>query len=101
MTPDEDGRWRDGITSAVAALQAGERHSIEDREAIRREIRESETRILRAIGEVDEDCKDFRREVKETWGARDERSRGVTVAWIGGAFLLLAAILNTIATLLT
>jgi hypothetical protein len=110
MTPDDDPRWRDGITSAVAALQAGERHSIEDREVMRREVRDSEARIrreaeetkasiLRAVEAVDRECKQFHEEAKDTWGKRDEGRRAVTIAWIGGAFLLIAAILNTIATL--
>lgn len=87
------------MTSAIAALQAGERHSVEDREMIRREIRDSEQRILKAVDDVDQACSDFRKEVRGTWQARDKRSASITVAWIGGAAILLAAIVNTIAVL--
>ena len=66
---------------------------------IRREIRDSEGRLLKAITEVDNGCKEFRREVRDTWGSREEGKRSITVAWIGGGVLLIAAILNTIATL--
>lgn len=110
MTAEVDPRWRDGVTSAIAALQAGERHSIEDREVMRREVRESEARIrreaeetkasiLRAVEAVDRECKDFHQEAKATWRKSEEGKRAVTIAWIGGAFLLIAAILNTVSTL--
>jgi hypothetical protein len=98
------------VTSAIAALQAGERHSIEDREMLRREIHDSEQRILERVNEtrggilervnaVDDECKRFRREAKQAWESREKRSASITVAWIGGAAILLAAIVNTIAVL--
>lgn len=75
MTPnDEDRRWRDGVTSAIAALQAGEKHSIEDRETLRREIRESEARLAGDLAGVGQECRDFRVEVRHRWEA-DERAR--------------------------
>lgn len=87
------------MTSAIAALQAGERHSVEDRDTIRREIRDAEERILKAVDDVDKSCRDFRKEVRDTWTKREQRSAGITVAWIGGVCLLLASIVQTIAVL--
>lgn len=83
----------------MSALQAGEQNSIRDRDMIRREIRESELRILRRVEEVDEGCREFRIEARETWSKRGEAKRSVTVAWIGGGCLLLASIVQTAALL--
>ena len=101
MPPDTptDPRWRDGVTSAIAALQAGERHSVEDREVLRRDIQDSERRILERVNAVDQECREFRVEAKQAWSKREQRSVSITVAWIGGAAILLAAIVNTIAVL--
>ncbi len=67
MTPDDDRRWRDGVTSAIAALQAGERYNVELFETLRREIRESELRQADKIVGVGHECEQFRLEVRERW----------------------------------
>lgn len=102
MTPDDDLERRVRANEQqVVRLDERMDYATADRDLVRREIRDSETRVLKAIVKVDEDCKDFRREVRRTWDERDETKRGVAIAWIGGACLLIAAIVNTIATLLT
>lgn len=98
MTPDpEMERDIKGLLSAVAALQAGERHSAEDRELIRSSLRETETRIIAKVVEVDEHCAKRFRDAAETFTKDQTSKRGVTVAWIGGVFLLLTSTINTIA----
>lgn len=78
---------------------------------IRREIRDSERRIVERIANVDAECKAFRRDVRKEWEqTREEQEqrekdgrdgkRSVTVAWIGGGMLLLVSLLNTGASLL-
>lgn len=122
MSPDDDRRWRDGVSAAIAALQAGERHSVEDRETLRREIRAAEATILKEVGRVDTECREFRHEVRRVWDeakreqqARDEREddraaardkeektgrRSITAAWIAGGFVALSSIMSTLVSLL-
>lgn len=67
MTPTDDRRVLEGLISAVAALQAGERHTAEDRRAMYDALTATERRLIEAIGEVDDECKEFRGEVRSTW----------------------------------
>jgi hypothetical protein len=129
MTPYDDIRWRDGVNAAVAALQAGETHSVEDRETLRREIRAAEQRLARDIAaarvEAKEDiagvaaeCREFRASVTQHWDEDDRKrverakvaqesrkddvvsKRTVTAAWIGGGAVLASSILSTLVVLL-
>lgn len=107
MTAD-DPRWRDGVTAAIAALQAGESHRKEDIEAIRREIRRSEERVRAELVEVNDECKEFRVEVRERWDQeREERetrkasSKAVVIAAIGASAAVLASIIAAAAVILT
>lgn len=112
MSPNEEERARDikGLISAVAALQAGERHAAEDRELIRGDLHATERRILDKVAEVDRHCEQRFKDAAQSFnvslskieqGLSTEKAgrRSVTVAWIGGAFLLIASIINSIAAL--
>ena len=110
MSPSEDERARivTGLVSAVAALQAGEQHAARDMDSLRREIRDSETRVLAEVNKVDQHCDQRFREAATNFNAKFEAlktdlkedrtgRRGLTVAWIGGGVLLIASIVNSIA----
>ncbi len=76
MTAEDDRRRLDGFTAAIAALQAGERHSAEDRELIRKEIRDSRRELGKDIAEVGGECAAFRKEVRDAWKQdREEREK--------------------------
>lgn len=111
MAPEEERRVVNGLVSAVAALQAGERYGAEDRELIRKEIRDSERRLFEEVADTRQECKDFRVEVRTSWAedrkARAERERSevtgrrsVTVAWIVASMALLGSIAQAVASIL-
>ncbi len=98
----------DGVLSAVAALQAGEKHALEDRELIRKEIRDSERRVLKEVAEVGGECAAFRVEVRDAWKAdREERekrkasSKLVVVAVIGASATVLGSLIAAAVAILT
>lgn len=101
-----------GLLSAVAALQAGEQHATRDLESIRREVHESEARLMAKIVEVDNHCGERFKDATAGFNAtidalkgelKDERTgkRSVTVAWIGLAALLAASTISSIAVVLS
>ena len=92
--------------------------------AVEKRIADRLTEIRRQIAEVDEECKDFRRTAAAEWQSvreelsamradlqgvastikasegRQQRKASTTVAWIGGAFVLVTGLVQTGATLL-
>lgn len=108
MTDEEDRKRMDGVISAISALQAGERHALEDRETLRKEIRASERRLAEDISEVQKECELFRAEVRLQWRTDREEAekrkmsgRTVVVAVIAASATVLASIVAAAAAILT
>jgi hypothetical protein len=108
MTAEEDRRRMDGVLAAISALQAGEKHALEDRDLIRKEIRDARRELSADIATVGDECRDFRKEVRDTWKIdRDERakrkasSKLVVVAIIGASATVLGSMIAAAAAILT
>lgn len=108
MTAEEDRKRMDGVLSAISALQAGERHAIEDRDLIRREIREARRELGKDIAEVGDECEAFRDEVRRAWETdrqdREKRKASgklVVVAIIGACATVMGSIIAAATAIIT
>lgn len=123
MTPADERRLLEQLLADVSALKRGEGYIDQDIKAVRAEAVAIEHRITARLNEVDEECREFRQAAAGQWkefggeihSLRDdvlklnalvtgsekikERKASTTVAWIGGAFLLLTGLVQTIGTL--
>ncbi len=99
MSAEEQARRLNDLASDVAGLKAGEKHGIRDRELIREDLAAVERRILKEIADVDNNCAKRFKDAAEAFAKDQTSKRTVTVAWIGGAFLLAVSIVNSVAAL--
>ena len=99
MPADELERRVRAAESQVVRLDERMDYGTRDRDLIRREMAEGFASIRAQVAEVDKHCEDRFKNAADAFKADHASKRGVTVAWIGGACLLIASIINSVAAL--